>query len=735
MVWRRHGAILRSGGEMAPSDSALSVTCWMQGVFGAQLTVGNTSFHKLFSVSRDPYNLARGGGLRILAEIDGAWRLLTVPSAFEMGLGDCVWLYAFTERTITITASVSADEPAMTWLIRVEGAPCRFFVFGQLVLGEHEYGHAGRMEIDAGRKSFAFRPDPDDGLWGRRYPNAVYRLVTSPAEAVAAIGADELLYADGKRRAGGYAVIRTRLTRSFAFSVVGSLSDEGQAEALAAKYAVPPDLEAARERSDTVWRAITRGLRIPKANGDARSINTIFPWLVHDAMIHLCVPHGLEQYTGAAWGTRDVCQGPLELLLSLEHDEAAKTILQTVFAQQYENEGDWPQWFMLEPYSAIQDRHAHGDVVVWPLKALCDYVEATGNFDFLEEEIAWRREDNFERTDRTSSVAAHIDKLIDTVRQRFLPGTHLIRYGNGDWNDSLQPVDAAMRDWMVSSWTVALLYQQLRRYAEILRRVGRGTSAEELNALATAMADDFHRLLVRDGVVAGYGVFGPQGGSPELLIHPADTKTGLSYSLIPMTQAIIAGLFTPDEARDHVAVIRKRLLFPDGARLMDRPMTYRGGVETIFRRAESAAFFGREIGLMYVHSHLRFAEAMSVLGKSKAMWEALMAANPIAVTDRLATASLRQRHAYFSSSDAAFRDRYEASDEWKRIRAGGVPVDGGWRIYSSGPGLYAYVLIQHAFGLRRRFGKRLAEPRMPRSESALKLVFDGGPTSPGGRRQ
>ena len=162
-----------------------------------------------------------------------------------------------------------------------------------------------------------------------------------------------------------------------------------------------------------------------------------------------------------------------------------------------------------------------------------------------------------------------------------------------------------MRDWMVSSWTVALLYQQLRRYAEILRRAGRGGRAEETDALAAAMADDFHSLLMRDGVVAGYGVFGPDGGPPELLIHPADTRTGLSYSLIPMTQAIIAGLFTPEQARDHAAVIRKRLLFPDGARLMDRPMAYRGGVETIFRRAKSAAIFGREIGSC-IAAHLRW---------------------------------------------------------------------------------------------------------------------------------
>ncbi len=114
---------------------------------------------------------------------------------------------------------------------------------------------------------------------------------------------------------------------------------------------------------------------------------------------------------------------------------------------------------------------------------------------------------------------------------------------------------------------------------------------------------------------------------------------------------------------------------------------------------------------------------MSVLGEREALWDALLVANPIAVTDRLPNASLRQRNAYFSSSDAAFRDRYQASAEWERVRTGGVAVDGGWRIYSSGPGLYAYILVQHVFGLRRRFGEADFEPRLPESERALSSAW------------
>jgi cellobiose phosphorylase len=157
---------------------------------------------------------------------------------------------------------------------------------------------------------------------------------------------------------------------------------------------------------------------------------------------------------------------------------------------------------------------------------------------------------------------------------------------------------------------------------------------------------------------------------------------------------------------------------------MARPVAYHGGAVRTFRRAESAAFFGREIGLMYVHAHLRYAEAMAVLGEADALWEALQVVNPIGVTERVAHATPRQRNAYFSSSDAAFSDRYQAGAEWSRVEAGTVPLEAGWRIYSSGPGLYVSVLLRYALGVRRAFGKRITKPVLPDAVAMLKLGSD-----------
>jgi cellobiose phosphorylase len=222
-------------------------------------------------------------------------------------------------------------------------------------------------------------------------------------------------------------------------------------------------------------------------------------------------------------------------------------------------------------------------------------------------------------------------------------------------------------------------------------------------------------------------LFEPGREEPELLLHPSDTRTGLRYSLLPMKRSIIAGLFTKEQAQHHLRLIREYLLFPDGARLMDRPVAYHGGLEEVFRRAESSSFFGREIGLMYVHAHLRYGEAMAALGEADAVWNALRVANPITVTEQLAHASPRQRNTYFSSSDAAFLDRYRASAEWPRVKAGEIAVDGGWRIYSSGPGLYTNLLLSLALGIRRRFGERTIAPLLPRSLEpvAVEMVIDG----------
>ncbi|MBL8495998.1 MAG: hypothetical protein JNM37_17310, partial [Rhodocyclaceae bacterium] len=313
--------------------------------------------------------------------------------------------------------------------------------------------------------------------------------------------------------------------------------------------------------------------------------------------------------------------------------------------------------------------------------------------------------------------------------------TVLPSYWHGDWNDSLQPADSSLRERLCSAWTVTLHHQTLSQLGRALARVGEPDPS--LQRDADAVADAFRRDLLADGVVTGYALYA-EGQPPQLWLHPRDRLTGLRYSLLPMMHAVLAELLTPEEAQAQLALIEERLLGPDGARLFDAPLPYQGGRTQRFQRAETSSFFGREIGVMYMHAHLRWAQTLAHLGRAQALQQALQQAHAIDLQQRLPQASLRQSNCYYSSSDAAFPDRYAAHHDYARLLAGEVALDGGWRVYSSGPGIFLALLVQQLLGVRLEHEALLLDPVMPAAwrglhveltlaDCVLNLHFEPGP--------
>ena len=114
------------------------------------------------------------------------------------------------------------------------------------------------------------------------------------------------------------------------------------------------------------------------------SVADIVPWY-QNALVHYLSPRGLEQYSGGGWGTRDVCQGPVELLLAQDRPEAIRDLLLRVMKRQ-NPDGDWPQWFMFfERERGIRPGDSHGDIVFWPLLVLAQYRQASGDSAILDE--------------------------------------------------------------------------------------------------------------------------------------------------------------------------------------------------------------------------------------------------------------------------------------------------------------------------------------------------------------
>ena len=183
----------------------------------------------------------------------------------------------------------------------------------------------------------------------------------------------------------------------------------------------------------------------------------------------------------------------MEYLSAVGRHAAIADVLRVVYAGQERRTGDWPQWFMVDRYRDVRAPDSHGDIVIWPIKALCDYLEASGDLAFLDTRVGYADADTEE------AITEHVARQVDRIEARFAPGTALLRFGHGDWEDTLQPADPALAERLVSSWTVELAYETLGRYRVALERRGRPTDramVERLADLCARMRADFNRLLV-----------------------------------------------------------------------------------------------------------------------------------------------------------------------------------------------------------------------------------------------
>ncbi|CAN2536067.1 1,2-beta-oligoglucan+phosphorylase [Methylocapsa aurea] len=713
---RPHGQLLRTGGGSIPQEAALTSTVWMSGVFHSQLTQGHVGVDRLLSGSRGYLGLFRSHGQRLFVDDGSGWRLLDTPSAFEMTPDACRWFYKHEAGLIRVESRAPTESHELRLSVEfLSGSAMRCLLSSHIALdGDDGADEAQPSYVHDGEGVFV-RAALDSEI-GRRFPGGGFRIDPLPGANIESIAGDEALFPDGVSRRQPFLCLIVSPMRSIGFRILGRL------------LRPQPPTGAPTHR---YWRDMSLGLRMPAPPNaplaqDAARIVEILPWFAQNALVHYLAPRGLEQFSGGSWGVRDVAQGPVEMLLALGRFDALRDILRRVFAQQ-NPDGDWPQFFGVfarERRDRAED--SHGDVVFWPLLALARYLTASHDRNILVERIPFYadREDAIEPT----TIEEHVERALDLIDRRVIRGTRLAAYGRGDWNDTMQPADASMRDTFCSAWTVTLQYQTYVALADAYLREGSAARAADIRARAEQVREDFQRLLIVDGVVAGLASFrgADRYGADRVdyLLHPRDAATGVSYSLIPMIHAIIAGLFTPAQAREHLAIIERHLLAQDGARLFDRPIEYRGGAQKCFQRAETAAFFGREVGLMYTHAHLRYAEALWRYGDVEGFFRALCLANPIGIRDRTPSAALRQSNCYYTSSDADFADRYEARDNYDRVMRGTIPTEGGWRIYSSGPGVAVRLIICCFLGLTQEKSALVLDPAIPPSLNGLRVEIE-----------
>jgi cellobiose phosphorylase len=705
LVERPHGHILLSGDVLHATEDVFATTAYMTGIFGSHTVYGNTNFHKLTGDLRHPLNAHTISGTRLYIEQNGVYQLLGMPSYLVMGLDNLTWTYVLAQDTITITLAVNGEDPLskLTFASK-ENRSYRVLVSQQYLLDTNEYNQPITYTFDGRILELDGR---SNGMIANHYPGLRYRCSADQPFQLK-LGHDLI---PNTKDDGGMVFFAFGFTSRFTFYTEATLdgSFESKPEQITFESAYPA----------LINKLMPLQLKHPTKQEDMDAFNYIVPWYVHDALVHYASPHGLEQYNGAAWGTRDVLQGPFELFLTAQRFDINKEILLKVFSRQFVDTKEFPQWFMFDNYKHIQAHESHGDVLVWPLKALASYLDATGDHSILSASLPYMDKHLGQFTKDKKPLFDHVWDIIETIQKSSIQGTSLPAYGGGDWDDTLQPANQTLTKQMVSAWTVALLFETLTVLTKF--NIFSDKRQQALIAYKEAIEKDFNRYLIVDGVPAGFMIFYPD--RQEVLLHPNDQTTGLKYRLLPFNRGLISQIFDPNQIKTYQSIINTHLRHPDGVRLMNTAVTYQGGKKTYFQRAETAANFGREIGIQYVHAHIRYIEAMCTIGNASEAWWGLNVINPISIQRVVPNAELRQRNVYFSSSDAAFLDRYEAKKDFEKVRKGEIKVKAGWRLYSSGPGIYLQTLIQQFLGIRVKQNQLMIDPQIPSSLSGLTVDF------------
>ncbi|MCW7482421.1 GH36-type glycosyl hydrolase domain-containing protein [Leptospira kanakyensis] len=697
---RPHGQILRTGFPEIPDESSLTATCYFKGIFLSQLTEGHTSINQYISRNHSYLNHFHSYGLRIFIEEDSVFKLLDSPSLMRMEPNLVEWIYQWKNETLKIQVETNQNHE-IQFQLSTNSKQAKNFLFSFHIALD---GDNGALEIPPvvlqTETKIEIQPNPKSPLF-QRLEGKGFQIDTKDLK-VWKISDDRILFADGISRGQSYLTAVVPVKSNLQFSIQGHLLPS-------------PSKKETTQKQTSIKSQIKNQYKTKNENSASQSISQIIeilPWFVQNARIHYLNPRGLEQYSGGGWGTRDVCQGAFEYLLAMGEIESCRSLLFKVFEEQNED-GDWPQWFMLYPRDKeIRAGDSHGDILYWPILALSTYLERTKDFDFLEETTTGIHR----KEPRTIKEA--IVKTISLINKRLIEGTKLPIYGHGDWNDSLQPVKEEFRTQAVSTWTAELQSLTYDALIQIYRLTGdienEKLYQKESEIIKQSIKDD----CMADGILTGLRYFGEKN-SLKFYLHPKDTKTGIHFSVLPMVYGILSEVLDSKEAEAHLSIIKNSLTGPDGIRLFDVPIPYRDGSSIEFKRAETASYFGREIGLMYTHAHLRYCEALAYMGKSEEFLYNLNLVNPIGIQKKVPSSHPRQTNCYYSSSDGLFFDRYDAGKNYKELLLGNIPLEGGWRVYSSGPGIYLKLVYECLFGIRFFPDEMELDPILPKGLDGL----------------
>ncbi len=330
---------------------------------------------------------------------------------------------------------------------------------------------------------------------------------------------------------------------------IGSAPSEQEAINLANQYD-ETSARAALAESLAAWKKRCSGANV--ATGDPAIDLMCNTWLPYQAIAGRLFAKCAYYQQGGAYGFRDQLQDSLMLL----DWNPAHTLLQLGrHAEAMYEDGCVRHWW--HPGTDIFVRSHHSDTCLWLAFGVLAYVEATGDTDALNSEYSFLSRET-EQPGERGSLWAHCLRGIDHALSRISPrGLPLIEAG--DWNDGLSHAGIDGRGESV--WLAMFLFDILTRWQPILKHLGN-------DALVSKFATAAESLKVAVNEHAWDGEWYLGGTRDDGNPFGSHTCEEGKIFLNPQTWAVISGIAPPDRMAKAMESVRKHLVTPYGALLL-----------------------------------------------------------------------------------------------------------------------------------------------------------------------
>jgi cellobiose phosphorylase len=476
---------------------------------------------------------------------------------------------------------------------------------------------------------------------------------------------------------------------------LGMGKNHGEAQRTALKYRGDAVAQSEFDRVVAHWNRTLGAVQVRTPDAALNALAN--GWLVYQTIAcRLWARSGYYQ-SGGAFGFRDQLQDAMALVHT--RPELLRAQLLLAASRQFE-EGDVQHWW--HPPQGRGVRTHISDDYLWLPLGLCRYVEATGDYAVLDEEVHFidgrplkdEDESYFDMPSVSHRSATLYEHAALAVKHGLRLGVHgLPLMGGGDWNDGMNLIGEHGKGESV--WMAFFVCEVLREFARLARAhhddsfaQSCGEARDRLAASIDANAWDgewYRRAYFDDGT-------------------PLGTSTGVECQIDSIAQSwsVLSGIAPRERARKALDSLAARLVDPQKriVKLLDPPFNGKGPNPGYISGYVPGV---RENGGQYTHGAIWAAMAFAASGDVRRSWDIVDMINPVNHSRTPAEVAVYKVEPYVMSADV-----YSVAPHTGR---------GGWSWYTGSAGWMYRLLVEAVLGLRLEVvdghASLLLDPRIP----------------------